>query len=198
LTRFIGDVQGNWKQYQNICKSVTKTVQLGNFGVTSDRTPAEIEAMNEFMASTDNRFIRGNNDDPELLDKLSGYIPDMTVEGDTMFFGGAAKTEDHLDETLPQFPETSITYMKKAIREYAKAKPRVMITHDGPEDIVREMFLFYRRDYLSITRQGFAKMLSIHKPQFWIFSHWGIKAHYVKGPTEFIAFGPADYMDINL
>lgn len=100
MTRFIGDVHGKYEPYKRILEqSLPGTIQVGDMGVgfrrLSGPRAGELYASPPHykMVEHEARFIRGNHDNPAECAKHSQFIPDGTVEGDTMFCGGAVSID---------------------------------------------------------------------------------------------------------
>lgn len=207
-TRFIGDVHGKWLEYLNIIKNprykCSQSIQVGDFGVGFGERKAYAEYVRETM-DDNHRFIRGNHDSPRVLDEWQPqWIPDMTVEGNTMFIGGA-----HSIDAALRIPEVSwwadeeLSYeeLSNAVELYEKTKPEVMVTHDIPDAVARHLFGFYKdANNPSRTRQAFNTMFfqCDHKPKLWIFGHWHENLDINIFGTRFICLNELSYIDIDL
>ena len=87
-TRIIGDIHGKLYDYELLLTNQERSVQIGDFGI-GFAGPYWHEKVNDIHRDTQHRFIRGNHDNPGMCPEMVGWIPDMTVEGDVMFIGGA-------------------------------------------------------------------------------------------------------------
>lgn len=178
----IGDIHGKWEEYARTLEVYMpeRSVQLGDYGIGfKGENPERLEqvryAMDHF--GTDNRYIRGNHDNLSACVEDPRWIRDATFEDETgIFYLGGAWSIDRgwrieganwwADEEL------SMDELYAAIDVYEAAKPRVVLTHECPEDIIGYMCPWYRRDYPSRTRDALGSMWSIHKPELWVFGHW--------------------------
>src|SRR5260221_1403513 len=87
MTIFIGDIHGDISSYERIVNHFRKpSVQIGDFGFGFGYMREE---HNYIDWRPDERFIRGNHDNPAVCAAQNGYIPDGTIEGNTMYLGGA-------------------------------------------------------------------------------------------------------------
>lgn len=213
LTRLIGDTHGEWELYHQtatdaVNHGVERTIQVGDFGVGFSG-PYWHDRADEFAWDGTHRFIRGNHDDPARCKKMAGWIPDGRVENDVMFIGGAWSI-DHMYRTPGvtwwEDEELSIEALYHMIDVYSMVKPRVMITHDCPQEVSTPMFIqsglaLFKGNAKTIpTRTGMAfnTMLSIHQPDEWYFGHWHHSMQYKYGRTMFQCLGIHDFVDVEL
>ena len=213
-TRLIGDIHGRVSDYISYSISDFKgpTIQIGDFGI-GFLTDYWQEKVNKLHSSGLHRFIRGNHDKPSLCKSdMIGYIPDGTIENDVMFVGGAwsidnpdaapgwyQRTED-LDWWVDE--ECSGEEFERFVEIYSVIRPRVMITHDCPSKVSKEMFfgsgINKGPHYKNRTGQFFDRLLEIHQPDEWYFGHWHINMQYKYGRTIFQCIGECKYVDIHL
>lgn len=191
--RYIGDVHGNAALYRRIASPAGCSVQVGDFGLGFVRMPT---------LGGGHRFIRGNHDCPALCRERPDWIADGTVEGDTMFVGGASSIDRHqriegvswwADEEL------SIVEFGAILARYAEARPRVMVTHECPGAIVTTLFPGHYRPQVethSRTRQALDAMLAAHRPEVWIFGHWHQDRDAVIDGTRFICLAEGSFIDL--
>jgi len=214
LTRLIGDIHGEVYDYKTyaIDRFEGPTVQVGDFGVGFGQTDYWHEHINDYHTAGGHRFIRGNHDNPAQCREMQGWIPDGTVEGDVMFIGGAWSIDNPVAppgwyRRTPGVDwwddeECSQEQLEQFIETYAEVKPRVMITHDCPNFISREMFynsgLLKGPEYPNRTSAAFTRMLDIHQPEFWYFGHWHFTRQYSKNGTVFQCIGELDYVDVEM
>lgn len=82
------------------------------------------------------------------------------------------------------------------------AKPRVMVTHDCPEEVAQEMVkithmgIKMNPEFASRSRQAFQSMWSAHSPQVWVFGHWHHSFDHVLRGTRFVCLAELEWKDI--
>ena len=214
LTRLIGDIHGCVNDYKaySIGNFEGPTIQVGDFGVGFGQSDYWHESVNAFHSDGTHRFIRGNHDNPAVCKEMTGWIRDGLVENDVMFVGGAWSIDNpdappgwyRRTEGYDWWPdeECSMQQLQHFIDVYSIVKPRVMITHDCPQRISREMFfqsgLLKGPEYRTRTAQALEAMLDIHQPDEWYFGHWHHSMEYRYGRTMFRCIGILDYVDVEL
>jgi hypothetical protein len=218
VIRFIGDIHARFDRYKKIIAEVPRSVQLGDLGVGFRRLggPAGhryyINMPHETMARGDHRFIRGNHDNPTNCREHPQWIADGHFENGTMFIGGAVSVDRALrTEGQDWWPdeELSADELKEMFDLYIARRPRVMVTHDCPEEVStivlsRAPLLGAEwRDVPSRTRLAFQEMWSTHAPELWMFAHYHISFdHVLHGGrvtgTRFIGLAELEYRDIHL
>jgi hypothetical protein len=214
LTRLIGDIHGMVNDYRvySIGNFEGPTIQIGDFGIGFGQSDYWHESINDFHTAGNHRFIRGNHDNPAQCREMLGWINDGTVENDVMFIGGAWSIDNpnapegwfRRTEGVDWWEEEQLSYqeLQRMIEIYATVRPRVMITHDCPNIVSREMFFnsgFLKGpEYPNRTSSAFAVMLEIHQPEEWYFGHWHKTMQYKRGRTYFHCIGELDYIDIEL
>lgn len=216
MTRIIGDIHNVWFEYLDLLHGVESSIQIGDFGVGFCGKHWS-ERANKFQTENPtHRFIRGNHDYPEYCKtSMAGYIQDGTVEGTTMFVGGAYSVDYyHRREFSGSFndaknwwkdEELSYDELNRIVDLYEKTKPSVMITHDAPAKITNEMFIqsgickYTNGKHIQTkTGQAFQSMFEIHQPKFWFFGHYHNTMQYKTGDTMFHCLGEMDYVDFDL
>ena len=209
-TRYIGDVHGLKYELDillsNIPEDVNSVVQVGDMGVGFGKGDYWHESLNDSLSAVKARFIRGNHDDPGTCRKMSAWIPDGLVENDTMFVGGAWSI-DHKWRTIGfdmwEDEELSPEEFNQIISVYNLVRPSVMITHDCPLSVSKELFIdngksFSKQQYRTRTGQALEAMFKIHQPKLWIFGHWHSDADKVINGTRFICLDELSYCDVDM
>lgn len=214
-TRLIGDIHGRFYDYRAYCVAdfAGPTIQVGDFGIGFGQGDYWHESVNDFHRDGRHRFIRGNHDNPTMCrEEMVGYIADGIVEGDVMFVGGAWSIDNpaappgwrRRTPGLDWWPEEQCSEqeLERIIEIYSVVKPRVMITHDCPGTISREMFfdsgLLSGPEYPNRTSAALQLMFEIHQPEFWAFGHWHFTKQYSKNGTVFQCIGELDFIDVEL
>lgn len=207
VTRFIGDVHGKYRQYKRIISTCMNSVQVGDMGVGFFRHDNGSPVQNPphyAMKRGGHRFIRGNHDNPRQCKHHSQCIADGTVEGDVMFVGGALSVDrEHRREGYSWWPdeELDIAGLTRIVDDYIKHRPRIMVTHDCPEEVALRMGALSGRDkiiYPSRTRQAFQSMWEIHQPELWVFGHWHHSFDSQIFGTRFICLAELEAKDIEI
>lgn len=213
-TKLIGDIHGmawDYKLY-SIGDFNGPTIQVGDFGIGMGQSDYWHESINDFHSSGKHRFIRGNHDNPHICKKMTGWIPDGTVENDVMFIGGAWSIDNpkappgwyRRSEGYDWWPEEECSdeEFERMFDIYKTVRPRVMITHDCPASISYLMFwghgLVTGDVYENRTSKWFDKFFSAHQPNEWYFGHWHHTLAYQSGKTRFQCIGELDTIEVDL
>ena len=219
LVRVVGDIHGGFNEYSFYTLGVGRTrhmgdpvppehsVQIGDFGI-GFYTEYWHEAVRDWMRKNPgHRFIRGNHDDPAMCKTMPGYIPDGTIEGDVMYIGGAWSIDRAMrTEGKDWWPdeELSMQELETLIDVYRATKPRIMFTHDCPEQISYDMFVSRgtvmagKKQFKTRTAQALQSMWEYHQPEFHFFGHWHETRELTLNGTRFVCLGEHDYVDIDL
>lgn len=199
----IGDVHGKWNSYIDKVKDHEASIQLGDFGIGFAREDTMKKAkLDKFFAeNTGHRFIRGNHDNPEVCKHHPNYIANGTFENGMMFIGGAFSIDKAwriAGEDWWEGEEDSYQELMDLIVQYENNKPSIMITHDAPDTVARQMFNFYTASNESRTRSAFETMFEIHKPDAWFFGHWHKTKDLNVLGTEFVCLDELNTYDLDL
>ncbi len=176
---FVGDIHGNTRLITKLGYRYrdAQVIQIGDFGVgfnPRDPSPPQLPE--------NCRFIRGNHDSPNSCKMSPHWISDghtETTESGTkiMYIGGAFSIDKEwrtpgLDWWEDE--ECSMEQLYSFYDKYMEFKPDVMVTHDGPQSVLYEMFITGTHKPLLKTRtsQALDAMFADHKPKEWIFGHW--------------------------
>lgn len=215
MKRLIGDVHGKYGPYKKILKeSPHPTIQVGDLGVGFFKWPHGEPAVNppyDLMVEGGHRFIRGNHDNPAVCSRHTQWIKDGTVEGDVMFIGGALSIDSmYRVEGFSWWPkeELSIEELNQLVDKYLEVKPRVMITHECPEEVSEALLQTIplipnggtksSPDFASRTRQAFQSMWSAHSPEIWVFGHWHVPFDHTLRGTRFKCLPELETFDLEI
>ena len=211
LTRIIGDIHGKIADYQrfSIGDFDGPTIQVGDFGVGFHGDFWHEKLSQWQNENSQHRFIRGNHDNLAKCKPLPGYIKDGMIENDVMFIGGAWSIDQaRRIEGVSWWrdEELSIEELYRLYDVYTAVRPRIMITHDAPENITYEMFVqtglalggIGAKKMGTRTGQAFREMFEAHQPDFHFFGHWHHTMAYNAGRTCFVCLGELDYIDVDL
>lgn len=215
--RLIGDVHGKFGKYRSILtRTPYPTIQVGDMGVGFFQWPHGEPSVNppyDKMVEGGHRFIRGNHDNPAVCKRHTQFIPDGTVEGTTMFIGGAVSIDKAFRvEGFSWWPDEELSYQEldALVQKYIEVKPETMITHECPEEmaeaLIQAQALFTGKksgmklepEWSSRTRQAFQQMWSAHSPKLWVFGHWHYPFDHVLRGTRFVCLGELQTMDVDL
>jgi Icc-related predicted phosphoesterase len=209
----IGDVHGKWEQYADLLKkySPDRSIQIGDLGwgfagqdteFMQRRVKALENALSNYGAG-DNRYIRGNHDNPAACKAHKFCIDDATYEPDTDIFlmGGAFSIDRNIrTEGYDWWADEELSYsdLYTAVDTYEATKPRIVITHDCPKDAIGNMFPWYLKVLPNRTCQALNSMFAIHQPNVHIFGHWHHHVDMVINGTRFICLAELQTLTIDI
>lgn len=170
------------------------------------------------------RFFTGNHDNMDRA-ALSPYnlgdygtwsVPGF---GDVFFIRGAwsidnksyyrhdvPKVIDGVLEEKNYWPETeelSLEQCNAAIALYEQVKPKFVLSHECPLDVVPEVTdadftrnMGYSQPFIKTrTNQALSAMFSIHQPKVWCFGHYHRRKRFEHNNTQFFCVGLRTYVD---
>jgi hypothetical protein len=209
--RVIGDCHGNYYGYFKLFSGVDYSIQLGDLGY--DYTQLEYV---RGIKTGNHVYFPGNHDNHEAYaSNCLGRFGKAKV-GPLEFFyvGGAFSIDKEIRQkkyyrgewpkTWFENEELSGQEREQCIKEYSKAKPAVMITHEAPRSIadiigspgILRDFGFDPDTFTTVTSTLLQRLYDIHKPETWIFGHYHRK--YNAKPfsdTNFICLPELGYID---
>jgi hypothetical protein len=211
IVRFIGDVHGHFEPYKRIIGACETSVQVGDMGIGFRRSDGYRDG-EEYsnpphyaMVRGNHRFIRGNHDNPGSCRRHSQWIPDGTIEGNTMYIGGAVSIDKAFRREGYSWwadEECSMDELYVMVDKYVEAKPEIMVTHEAPQEVAEQMVQIKENrklqpEWSSRTRQALQSMWTCHSPKLWIYGHWHMSfIHSIRG-TMFICLPELNYVDVN-
>lgn len=216
-TRIIGDIHGKIYDYQihclkqgvrhsnDICPQ--RSIQVGDFGIGFNSEYWHDSVAEWQRANPNHRFIRGNHDNPEQCKKMPGYIEDGYCENDVMFVGGAWSIDfAYRTPMIDWWPGEEVSHQRfeEIIEQYIQLKPRIMITHDCPTSVAKEMFISKglslggNTQIKTRTGEALQAMWEMHKPEMWFFGHWHQTCDLTLFGTKFQCLGELDFIDVDL
>lgn len=209
--RFIGDIHGKVAPYLKLLEGCEESIQIGDFGM-GFLNSTNTAAVNAAHADGKHRFIRGNHDDPDICADANGWIEDGHYDADRgmMLMGGAwsidhayRKDFDRKRGTTSWWPDEELTTSEliKVHANFVYHKPRIMVTHDAPMQVSKELFFQPGHRMLgehrsTPTAEALQAMFNAHQPEIWIFGHWHISKTEVMNGTKFICLAELEYLDI--
>lgn len=209
--RLIGDIHGKISPYLDLLADCEESVQIGDFGM-GFLTPYQMDKTAEAHAAGHHRFIRGNHDDPAMCQDSTGWIKDGTYDPvrDTMYIGGAwsidgdyRRSFDARNGTTSWWKdeELSVAELVRIHADFVYHKPSIVITHDCPMQVSKELFFDGRYDMYgphqsTRTAEALQAMFYEHKPDLWVFGHWHISERKRIEGTEFVCLRELEFLDI--
>ena len=187
--RLIGDVHARFDEYTRLIADCDASIQVGDFGVGFGIVPDAVPT---------HRFIRGNHDNPDLCYQHPRWIADGTMHEGIFCFGGAQSIDKHMRiPGVDWWPDEEVAPYKlpRAIQAYADIRPNVVVTHDGPDSIVRKLFTSFYAER-SRTRLVFDMLLSVHVPKLWVFGHWHQSARCTVKDCDFVCLAELETFDL--
>lgn len=191
--KLIGDVHGKYNAYKRLIKENRDTVQIGDMGLGFRKFPHGEFTTNppyDEMVRANAMFIRGNHDNPSVCRSNTQWIEDGTVEGDTMFIGGAFSIDymfRYNEFSWWEDEQCSKEQFLKFFEEYQKVKPRVMITHDCPREIIKYIPESAKNNLPpSFTNMMFDNFWQAYQPELWVFGHHHHSFDQVMNGTRFV------------
>jgi hypothetical protein len=180
---FQGDAHG---KLARLARPGHPVVQVGDLGAGFVSAKDFRENVSE---REDFRFIRGNHDDPAICRRDPRYLGDWGGGGAMFWVSGAWSTDRAWRvEGRDWWPdeELNAAQMRDAFDAYAEARPRLMITHEGPACLFAAGGPMQIRGYeTSATASLLQAMLDLHRPEAWIFGHHHVSRDFYLRKTRF-------------
>lgn len=185
----IGDVHGNLYDYENILKKCScSSIQVGDFGF-SKHHKWHLKNINY----TQHKINFGNHDDYTYLREFHS-LGDFSIRTDMMTVRGAFSIDKICrTENISWWSNEELNYeeMQKAIDFYILNKPKIMITHDCPQEVRKTLFKINEK---SITSNGLQIMFEAHQPELWIFGHHHKSKNELINNTRFVCLKELETM----
>ena len=180
----IGDVHGKVDNYWKILKKHKKgrSIQVGDFGFHKQH--------NWHLKNIDwsqHQINFGNHDDYTFLNEphsLSNWS--YSFQEKLMTVRGAFSVDKEFrTKDIDWWENEELNYeeMSNAIGHYILNRPKIMITHDCPQSIRKEIFNISEK---SMTSNGLQQMFEMHQPDIWIFGHHHKSIRKKINGTDFI------------
>ena len=192
MSRFaaLGDIHTDWSLVDKLIEQFPREkfpdmalYQIGDFGIGLPghrATPGNIYVPDPELKpreSYDDRFgfIRGNHDSPILAATHPNYLGDFGTDPRTgIFFVSGARSNDKQERIEGrdwwEAEELSMRQCTAALDAYMQARPKIVISHDAPPEIVARV-KSHHVDDKSRTQQLLGALLENHRPRLWIFGH---------------------------
>ena len=178
MLHVVGDVHGDLVSYADALKEADaqKSIQLGDFSILkSDLSRREALLKERGLNPENHLFFGGNHDfygescEPYEEHALGHFGP---VFEDAFFIRGAESVDkDRRIFGTTWFKEEELNFKQasNAIYLYEKLRPRVVFSHDAPQNVVNELF---SPVWQSSTRDLLQRLFEIHQPELWFFGHF--------------------------
>lgn len=184
----IGDVHGQVQEYHDILlrEKPEYAIQVGDFGFLKAHTwhRDTLDPLKHWVNFGNHDYYPMLNVKPSLGNH--SWLPSLEV---FTVRGAESIDRHHRVEGRDWFPEEALSYREagEALTAYKAAKPRIVISHDGPESVVNAWFFktFNVKDIKSNTRQLLQVMLESHQPEQWFFGHHHISKTESMNGTAF-------------
>src|SRR5574338_221657 len=167
---FIGDVHGNFRAYQDLIDHLDCSIQVGDMGIGFENH------LYPYEWNSNHKFIRGNHANPDACRKHPNYLGDFGfMYEQSIFYISGAWSIDYQHRTLGcdfwKDEELSYYDFSKIFDVIYQYKPRVIVSHDCPNTMRKELFGF---DKFVDTKTGMAldTLFEIWQPVWWIFGHY--------------------------
>lgn len=165
----IGDVHGKIGRYKQLLHKhdPAYSIQLGDFGFKKEH-----DWHCKYINDPRHKILFGNHDYAPYVNKPHSLGDFGSIFSGHIFTIRGADSIDRARriEGRDWWPEEEIGFAEwdRVIEEYAKIKPRIVLSHDCPQ-LIREQF-FGIHD-ASRTSQGLQACFDIHRPDLWVFGH---------------------------
>lgn len=188
----IGDVHTKINNYWKILgKHKTDSIQIGDFGFHKSH-----KWHMDNIDSSKHKVLFGNHDDyTKLYEEHS--LGDFGMFNDEIFFTRGAKSIDKHDRILglDYFSNEELSYfeMCDAVDLYEVRKPKIMLSHDCPFEVRRDVFNITDK---CNTVNGLQMMFELHQPDIWIFGHHHKSKDIMINGTRFICLAELETFNL--
>jgi len=179
----IGDAHGKIGRYKEIVDNCGFSICVGDFGFKKE--------WDWYLNTIDltHHFINSGNHDygPYMSDKTKslGNFSYFEKLGIFTVRGAFSIDKIHRTEGLDWFSNEELTYNEglQCFDEYVKLKPNIVVSHDCPHSVRKELFGINEKSNTSNLLQA---MFEQHQPELWVFGHHHMHQYQVINKTQFI------------
>lgn len=196
----IGDPHGNCNRYKEITDACDFSISVGDFGFKKQYHwhVNNIYAKNPFEYK--GHFINGGNHEYMPMMEFMPYLGHHCYFPEIELFSvrGANSIDKHLrTEGIDWFPDEELNYGQQlaAYDKYVETKPRIVISHDCPQEVMKHFFGYSET---SQTRTMLQHMFEAHKPEIHIFGHHHSSRDEMINGTRFICLAELETFKIEL
>lgn len=196
----IGDPHGHLNEYKEITDQCDFSISVGDFGFKKQIRwhQANIYARNPFEYK--GHFNNGGNHDymPEM--GCMPYLGHYCYLDEIQLFTvrGANSIDKHLrTEGIDWFADEELNFNQQlaAYDKYIETKPRIVISHDCPQEVMEHFFGYKEK---SQTRTMLQHMFENNQPDLWLFGHHHSKRDKVINGTRFICLSELETLNLEL
>lgn len=211
IIRVIGDVHRKTKDYLEVIKASTQSIQLGDMGF-KDNYEILLKAFPSQSPPADylvnrHRFLPGNHDDYDNLpyNLCLGDYGKVKFEGDiptSSFFIRGANSIDKSSRVMGVSwwynEELAYSQWKDCLRLLIHSKPDVIFSHDCPTEIMNMLSSHHTHFKPSVTNQALQIAFEAHQPELWMFGHHHVFSDLKHKNTRFICLPELAYADLDI
>lgn len=198
-----GDIHGRKEKYVDFLREVElydttdnlKSIALGELGFKQEHDWFINSSYNK-----DNKILFGNHDYFPYLN-LSHSLGRYKFISDKKIFciaGGYSIDRIYRKENLTWFADEqmNISEEKRCFNLYKKSKPEIVLSHDGPESIIKYFFNYSIYFENERTTKFLELCLKEHRPKLWIFAHHHKSKQEIINGTKFICLNELETIEI--
>ncbi len=189
----IGDVHGKVDAYYKKIQKHKETIQVGDFGFAKQHQWHLENVKGKHYINF------GNHDDTTFVNERHSLRDYGMYNSEIMTVRGAFSIDkQYRTEGVSWWANEELNYtqMEAAVEYYAQSKPSIMITHDCPSSVRKELFGINDEDNKTLTTQGLQAMFEIHQPKLWLFGHHHESKNEVINGTRFICLAELETFKI--
>lgn len=187
----IGDVHGKVNQYKKIIDSCQESICVGDFGFRTQWNWAK-----DNLVNLKHWINQGNHDDTSFRNSIPSVGKFSYYQNKIFTVAGADSIDKHLRrEGIDWFRDEELSYFEglDCFDYYKSCKPRIVITHDCPQEVMKALFGYTDK---SQTRNLLQAMFEEHEPELWIFGHHHKHRDVQIRNTRFICLEELETIDL--
>jgi hypothetical protein len=207
--RLISDVHGYYEAYVKLAEQAEYSIQLGDLGFDYDCLEKFDTEHHKVLAGNHDNYARWGTT-RYIYMNTAHWLGDYGVynvpgiAGDFFFVRGGYSIDWRYripERSWFEDEELSPAKLLAAIELYEKTKPRFVISHECPEQIIQPCFgpFIWDGELIKPSRTAIAlgQMFTLHKPEQWIFGHYHKDLDVEILGTRFRCRVPLGYIDID-
>ena len=225
--RLVGDIHGRYETYFKLIEGIPYSLQLGDMGFRyiplmefvdperhkfvpgnhdgyhkelSNLTEAEVVGDRFHTAIGSQMVYRFTRLPPHFLGHWGTWSVPETNKN--IFYVRGASSIDRKYRTfgVDWFQEEQLSYTEwqQCFKDYEKAKPEFVVSHDAPffllPEIINPAWGILEQ---SITTAGLAELWNRHQPRMWVFAHFHKSWRRKYGNTFFVCLNINETLDLD-